>query len=110
MLQYLTDQAQIGVWQRVDGQIRTQKTNAVVAKADLVTSHHGLNDIHADVLHIAARGDSLAHPKVTASEIGNAFDVPAFHKFDNLADKGLGRNSNGARTRIVTRSISRGPE
>ena len=75
------------------GQIRTQKTNAVVAKADLVTSHHGLNDIHADVLHIAARGDSLAHPKVTASEIGNAFDVPAFHKFDNLADRGLGRNS-----------------
>src|SRR5258708_12170882 len=109
MLQYLTNQTQIGVWQRVDGQIRTQKTNAVVAEADLVTSHHGLNDIHADILHVAARGNPLAHLKVTASEIGNAFDGPAFHKFDNLADKGLSRNSNVARPGIVTRSITRRP-
>jgi hypothetical protein len=109
MLQYLTNQAQIGVWQPVDGQIRTQKTNAVVAEADLVTSHHGLNDIHADVLHPAARGDPLAHLKVTASEIGNALDASALNKFDDLADIGLSSNPNGARTRIVTRSVSRGP-
>jgi hypothetical protein len=77
MLQYLTNQTQIGVWQRVDGEIRTQKTNAVVAEADLVTSHHGLNDIHADVVHVAARRNSLAHLKVAASEIGNALDASA---------------------------------
>ena len=37
------------------------------AEADLVTSYHGLNDIHADVVQIAATRDSLAHLKVAAS-------------------------------------------
>jgi hypothetical protein len=75
MLQYLANQTLVGVWQRVDGKVRTQKTGAVIAEGDLVSSYHGLNDIHADVVHVAARRDSPAHLKVAASEIGNALDA-----------------------------------
>ena len=46
-------ESKVGVWHRVE--------------ADLVISYHGWNDIHADVVHIAARRDSLAHLKVAAS-------------------------------------------